>query len=161
MLSSYEGTVLFVSHDRFFIDRVATRVWEADAGKLLTYLGNYTEALRQKARRHLPASPEPKPELPRAVQRETPPERRKRSTGDSETRLQRRLTGAERDISRLEGRLNELSDTIAIAGIDGDHEALARLSEEYAAAERELDDAYALWEEVNTHLESLVTTTAG
>jgi ATP-binding cassette subfamily F protein 3 len=161
MLSSYEGTVLFVSHDRFFIDRVATRVWEVDAGKLLTYLGNYTDALRQKARRNLPASPEPKPELSRAVQRETPPERRKRSAGDSETRLQRRLTGAERDISRLEGRLNELSDTIAIAGIDGDHEALARLSEEYAAAERELDDAYALWEEVNTHLESLVTTTAG
>ncbi|MCC7022003.1 MAG: ABC-F family ATP-binding cassette domain-containing protein [Thermomicrobiales bacterium] len=162
MLSGYEGTVVFVSHDRFFIDRVATRVWEVENGQLVTYLGNYTDALRQKARRALPTLSEPTPE-PRPVERrEAPPERGRRSGADSETRLQRRLAGAERDISRLEGRLNELSDAVAIAGVDGDHQALERLSEEYAAAERELDAAYALWEEVNVHLESLVpATTAG
>ena len=50
MLSGYDGTVVFVSHDRFFIDRVATRVWEVSAGRLQTYLGNYSDAQRQKAR---------------------------------------------------------------------------------------------------------------
>jgi hypothetical protein len=69
--------------------------------------------------------------------------------------LQRRLLSAEREIGRLEGRLNELSDEIAIAGIDGDGQRLERLSAEYAAAERELDDSYALWEEINHQLEAL------
>jgi hypothetical protein len=71
------------------------------------------------------------------------------------------LLAAERDISRLEGRLNELSDAIAIAGVDGDHDRLARLGLEYTEAEAELDAAYALWDELNQQHESLALTTAG
>jgi chromosome segregation ATPase len=76
----------------------------------------------------------------------------------SESRLQKQLTSAEREISKLEARLNDLSDAIAIAGIDGHRERLEHLGIEYADAERQLDGAYRLWEELNGELESLAIT---
>jgi ATP-binding cassette subfamily F protein 3 len=156
MLSGYDGTVIFVSHDRFFIDRVATRVWEIEDGRLYQFLGNYSDAMRQKARQGLsgtvvsmsvapaPAKPEPEPAAsPR------------RSGPESESRLQKRLQSTEREISKLESRLNELSDAVAIAGIDGDYERLDQLSQDYAEAEGQLERAYASWEEINAQLDSM------
>jgi ATP-binding cassette subfamily F protein 3 len=153
MLVDFEGTVIFVSHDRFFVDRVANRVWQIADGALAQYLGNYTDAHRQQARQATPAGaakPVPEPARPAAV--EPDGARRRVSSGDS--RLKKRLTAAETAIGRLEGRLNELSDAITIASIDGDTEALARLGESYAATQGELDDAYALWEELNAQFEA-------
>ncbi len=154
MLSSYDGTVVFVSHDRFFIDRVATRVWEIEDGSLKQYLGNYSDAMRHKARQSGAAAAPAPPKPPVAAR---PPEAipPRRSGPESESRLQKRLHAAEREISKLESRLNELSDAVAIAGIDGDHERLARLGQDYAEAEASLDGAYANWEEINAQLEAM------
>jgi ATP-binding cassette subfamily F protein 3 len=158
MLTAYDGTVVFVSHDRFFIDRVATRVWDIAEGKLVPYLGNFSDAARQKSKL---SAPEPTDRRPvSASQAETPvPTERppmRRSGQASESRLQKQLASTERDISRLEARLNDLSDAIAIAGIDGHRERLELLGVEYADAERQLDDAYQHWEELNGELEALV-----
>jgi ATP-binding cassette subfamily F protein 3 len=154
MLASFDGTVLFVSHDRFFIDRVATRVWEVSGGSLTQFLGNYTEAQRQKNRKKSLATED---RLRDAKPIQSPlPERptNRRSSQDNESRLQRRLASAERDIGKLEGRLNELSDAIAIASVDGNQEALTRLGTEYSQVQEELDHAYALWEELHAQIES-------
>jgi hypothetical protein len=59
------------------------------------------------------------------------------------------LTAAEREISKLEGRLNEISDALAVASIDADTAALARLGVEYERTQEELEAAYAKWEEVS------------
>ncbi len=48
-LSGYSGTVVFVSHDRYFIDRLATRVLEIEGGAITAYEGNYEDYLRRKA----------------------------------------------------------------------------------------------------------------
>ena len=47
-ISGYSGTVVFVSHDRYFIDRLATRVLEIDSGAITAYEGNYEDYLRRK-----------------------------------------------------------------------------------------------------------------
>ncbi|HVC47398.1 MAG TPA: ABC-F family ATP-binding cassette domain-containing protein [Terracidiphilus sp.] len=52
-LAAFSGTVIFVSHDRYFIDRLATRVLEVENGAIATYEGNYEEYLRWKAARAL------------------------------------------------------------------------------------------------------------
>ncbi|MBW3633193.1 MAG: ABC-F family ATP-binding cassette domain-containing protein [Chloroflexi bacterium] len=158
MLTAYDGTVIFVSHDRFFIDRVAIRVWDVAGGKLVPYLGNYTDMARQKARVSAPVAPvvNPKPS-PGATATEVRPNPR-RAGQESESRLQKRLISTEREISRLEGRLNELSDAIAIAGIDGNRQRLESLGVEYADAEVQLDGAYQLWNELNEQIESLAMT---
>ena len=159
MLTAYDGTVVFVSHDRFFIDRVATRVWDVTDGKLVPYLGNYTDMARQKARLSAPGAglEHPKPSPVATTATAMRPNTR-RSGQESESRLQKRLVSTERDISRLEGRLNELSDAIAIAGIDGNHELLESLGVEYADAEVQLDSAYQLWNELNDQIASLAMT---
>src|SRR5438046_8603094 len=48
VLAEFEGTLLFVSHDRYFIDRLATKVWVIEDGILIPYLGNYTEYRTRK-----------------------------------------------------------------------------------------------------------------
>jgi ATP-binding cassette subfamily F protein 3 len=155
MLTAYDGTVVFVSHDRFFIDRVATRVWDLAEGKLVPYLGNFSDAARQKSKLSAsePTAPraEPVPKTEAATERQS----MRRSGQASESRLQKQLASAERDISRLEARLNDLSDAIAIAGIDGHRERLEHLGIEYADVEQQLDGAYQLWEELNGQLETL------
>ena len=49
-ISGYSGTVVFVSHDRYFIDRLATRVLEIENGAITAYEGNYEDYLRRKGR---------------------------------------------------------------------------------------------------------------
>ena len=51
-LKEFPGAVLVVSHDRFFLDAVATTVWEMDFGSLETYRGNYSQYIRQREERH-------------------------------------------------------------------------------------------------------------
>jgi hypothetical protein len=65
------------------------------------------------------------------------------------------IAAAERDISRLEGKLNELSDALAIASIEADVEALARLGTEYERVQADLDAAYERWEELSAGLETV------
>ncbi len=54
--ASYSGTVIFVSHDRYFIDRLATRVLEIENGAITAYEGDYEDYLRRKEAQ---AAPEP------------------------------------------------------------------------------------------------------
>jgi ATP-binding cassette, subfamily F, member 3 len=67
-IAAFTGTVIFVSHDRYFIDRLATRVLEVENGAVTTYEGNYEDYLRRKEALAAPIStPEPaakKPEPP-------------------------------------------------------------------------------------------------
>jgi ATP-binding cassette subfamily F protein 3 len=160
MLSDFDGTILFVSHDRFFMDRIATKLWIVQDESITIALGNYSEYQRSLGRRPIEppqelraAAPEPeKPEPvahgdlegtgPVIVTSKGKPRRR----SDAET--QKAVGQAERDISRLEGRLNEISDALVVASIDEDISAISRLGEEHERIQGELDDAYATWESV-------------
>ncbi|MED1788983.1 ABC-F type ribosomal protection protein [Brevibacillus laterosporus] len=52
-LREYPGTILLISHDRYFLDAVATSIWEVDSGELQTYQGNYSEFVKEKEERLL------------------------------------------------------------------------------------------------------------
>jgi ATP-binding cassette, subfamily F, member 3 len=149
MLGGFDGTILFVSHDRYFIDRLATKIWAIVDGKVKTFLGNYSDYQRQLGHRaEAQKAPEPKPEV--VSKQEAPP-----SQAVQDGKLQKSLTQAERDISRLEGKLNEISDALAVASIDQDVDGVARLGVEYARTETELEKAYATWEELTAQLEAM------
>jgi ATP-binding cassette subfamily F protein 3 len=175
MLASFDGTILFVSHDRFFMDRIATKLWIVEHGTLTTVIGNYTDYQRTLGRRAEAENAEtssPRPVVDRApadtVRTPEPltassegaepvtvtAKGKPRHRGEGE--IQKALGQVERDISRLEGRLNDLSDALAVAGIDKDVEAVARLGEEYERTQNDLDDAYARWETVTRSVEAPV-----
>src|SRR5581483_1894115 len=98
MLSSFEGTILFVSHDRFFIDRIATRVWAVEDGGITQTLGNYTDHQRQLGRRQESENPAPAtPVEPVAEQPKSDGQRGSRAAA-ANARRQKSLLQVERDI---------------------------------------------------------------
>jgi ATP-binding cassette subfamily F protein 3 len=158
LLNEFEGTILFVSHDRYFMDRIATKLWIVENETISTALGNYTDYQRSLGRREAAATePEPEPgPSPAAPAPEVSPngadvvvtaKGKPRRLNDAA--LQKELGQVERQISRLEGRLNEISDALAVASIDEDVEAVGRLGGEYEKVQAELDDAYQRWEAVS------------
>jgi len=168
MLSDFDGTILFVSHDRFFMDRIATKLWIVEDESITTALGNYSEYQRSLGRRPVDRAEEtqaPDPEDtepslvihgdvegdgPMFVTSKGKPRRR------SDAQTQKAVGQTERDISRLEGRLNEISDALAVASIDEDISAISRLGEEHERIQAELDDAYATWELVTQSIGAAV-----
>ena len=47
-LQNYDGCIMTVSHDRWFLDQVVNRIWEIESGKIKVYYGNYTDYIRAK-----------------------------------------------------------------------------------------------------------------
>ncbi|MBA2276439.1 MAG: ABC-F family ATP-binding cassette domain-containing protein [Chloroflexia bacterium] len=165
MLADFDGTILFVSHDRYFMDRIATTLWIVEEGGITVSLGNYTDYQRRLGRRGAVAEPdtqedtETQPAAMSSVNGNGGPLIERTAKGKPRRRndaeAQRAMAHTEREIGRLEGKLNELSDALAIAGIDQDVAAIARLGEEYDRTQAALDDAYAAWETVSRAAEEL------
>ena len=66
------------------------------------------------------------------------------------------LCGAEREISRLESKLNEISDALTIAEVDQNFEMMAELSEQFDTTQERLELAYKSWETASAELQELV-----
>ncbi len=152
MLSGFPGTLLFVSHDRYFIDKLATRLWIVEDGTVVQFLGNYSDYQRKKAGMAFqqPAKPEPVKE----IQKPEPPLRPKDSR--SESAVRKAITNAEREISKLESRLNEISDALTISEVDQDFEKMAELSDRFDTTQVQLELAYESWESANANLQLLL-----
>jgi len=162
MLTDFDGTILFVSHDRYFMDRIATKLWIVEDGGITTSLGNYTDYQRTLGRRAgeaaaaEPATPEPEPESAREPANAladdfiTTAKGKPRKRTDADT--QKELGQVEREVSRLEGRLNELSDALTVATIDNDVDAISRLGIEYEKTQEALDEIYVRWEALSARM---------
>jgi ATP-binding cassette, subfamily F, member 3 len=160
VLDGYDGTMLFVSHDRYFVDRIANRIWLIENGGITTYIGNYSDMLRQRARLAGQTGPAPEPDPEPVVERAAPkPAEQTRNVARASDRAmrdaQKRLSASERAVSRLEGRINDLSDELTRAGIDQDMDKVARLGREYEQTQEQLEAAYTEWNEATAALEEL------
>jgi len=143
VLADFDGTIVFVSHDRYFIDRLATTVWAIEDGQLTVSLGNYSD-YQQTRQRNVPAQPnERATRQPQA----TPPRRAR-----SPRQIERELAQAERAIEELETRLRELADELDEATARQDVEAVAELGAAYERLQEEIERAYAQWERLQDEL---------
>ena len=156
VLSGYGGTILFVSHDRAFIDDLATQVWVLENGTLTTWAGNYSEYLAEKARREelsqstadgVAGAPAANGkidtrEVSKAAQRQDRAAQRER------TKIQKRREDAEHRISELEERLNTVSDQLTAATEARNLDEIVKLGTLYTQLEHDLDNAYKEWERV-------------
>jgi ATP-binding cassette subfamily F protein 3 len=124
VLSEFDGTLLFVSHDRYFIDRLATKVWAIEDGMLYPYIGNYTEYRLHKQRIAQNTSPG-KVVKPVAVSSA-------KSTGKKGSKEKiRTIEDVEHDIERAEAHVRLLEDQLAQAALIADAEKLTHLSTDY------------------------------
>jgi ATP-binding cassette subfamily F protein 3 len=152
-LAGFTGTIVFISHDRYFINRMATHVVEVDRGRLTTHIGNYDDYLARKSR---PEPPKPEPRQPK--RKEAAPAAsaaRSRARKDLEREIKSiraRLGAVESQIHELEARLAEIGLALADPDLYRDGER-ARL---IATARKETEERVAWlmqqWEELSQRL---------
>ncbi|MCI8594022.1 MAG: ABC-F family ATP-binding cassette domain-containing protein [Oscillospiraceae bacterium] len=149
-VEGYEGNLLFVSHDRYFIDKFATRIWMLEDGQITDFRGSYQEFQAQRAKK---AGEKPgktqkaAPEMPQPEKKERP----KRSGGTKQ--LEKELAAAERAVTKAEEHLFELGELAKEDGVATDYLKLQEIYEEQHALEEELITLYARWEALAAELE--------
>ena len=149
-LDDFDGTLLAVSHDRYFINRVANRVIEMSAEGVSEYLGNYDDYLEKKRAALLPA--EAASDGLTQTQRDKL-KRKERLARESRRQLEERVRAAEAEIARTEAEVAHLEAEMAAPGAWQDPEAGRALTENHARAKETLDALYDEWAELAELLE--------
>ncbi len=150
VLADFEGTLLFVSHDRYFIDRLATKVWIVEQGVLIPYLGNYTDYRTRKRPIVLDV---PWPPVAQANGQEkarikAAPPAAKASRKRSGKVKQRTVEDVERDIEKAEERVKAIEEALSLAALNADAAQLTQLSAEYEQARARVDTLLVEWEQL-------------
>ncbi len=154
-LKKYKGTIIFVSHDRYFVDELATRVLEVGNGRVESYFGNYEDFLRSKQ-----AQGDASHSLQRVEQQaakataSVPADKEARiqehqARKEKQRREQKRLKELAETEARIEGLEDELArleQAMADPALYQDQERWRAVSADHAALKDRLDDAYAQWE---------------
>ena len=142
-VEEYEGNLLFVSHDRYFIDRFATRVWVLEDGQVTDFRGSYGEY--RAARERKQAQAVPAPAAAPAEKKEKP-----RRPGGTKN-LEKEVAAAERAVAKAEDQMYELGLQIEEAA--SDYLKLQELYEQREALEEEILKLYGTWERLSAELE--------
>jgi ATP-binding cassette subfamily F protein 3 len=143
-LDDFDGTILTVSHDRYFINRVANRVIEMTAEGVTEYLGNYDDYLEKKRRL---AQGEDDPALGKTKTELEKEKRRARLARESQKALRQRVSELEQRIADEEERIANLESAMADPETYQDAELAQRLAQDHHAAQQGLEALYEEWEE--------------
>ncbi len=163
-LRSFDGTVVFVSHDRYFVNGLATRVVEVEDGRLTDYYGDYEYYLEKKEGIQRAASPEsnqttksesrvassdpaPLPVFEKA-ERIRDREEQKRLKREEEKR-QKQMVEVEKQISLTESTIARLEEDMAQPGFFDDAERGKEAGERHTALNEKLGGMYREWEDLS------------
>ena len=146
-VAEFPGTLLFVSHDRYFIDQFANRIWELEDGKISDFRGNYSQYKAMKQRESAMAQPQPRVQKEKKEKAVTAEAAQKKNT----KQLEKQLSKLEREIEKQETLLSGYEAKIQVAA--SDYAELSRLMEEQTAAQTSLEEMYEKWEEISAALE--------
>lgn len=150
-LIDYQGTLLFVSHDRYFINRIANKVIELSPEGSKLYLGDYDYYLEKKKEEEEIAELQAKEDVPV----EAP---KKKFYQDKEQQklirsLRRKIEAIEETLSALDEKIDELETQMSHPDILNDHVQLLELTNELEAKKAEQEEQLSSWEELSLELE--------
>jgi ATP-binding cassette subfamily F protein 3 len=179
-LEDYGGTLILVSHDRYFVEKLATKIIEVGHGDALVYPGTYTEFLWSKEHQG-EARENPKPQIPKPKSQQIPKpagsrtpldsargkpdpgsrpesrEARKREEAERRKRqravdaLQKRIADLESRIAEREAEVKELEATMVTPGFYENLEAARPVTDRHQALMWEVGDLIAQWEALQEH----------
>lgn len=151
-LDNYDGTLLFVSHDRYFINELANKIISVRDGHAKIYNGNYSYYLDEKAKQAA-AAQEAETQTaeaettPAASQNKGKLSYQEQKARDSQKRkLERAVSDAEAKIEKLEAEEKEIQTEMANPDIAASFEKLGPLQEKLSAVQKQLDQANNEWE---------------
>ena len=155
-LIDYPGTLIFVSHDRYFINRLATKVIELTENKAVTYLGDYDYYYQKKKEEE---------EKNQLLQKDTPitqktseanqAYRQSKEQQREERKWQRKVAQLEEEMAQLEEKQALIEEEMVAANDAQDNEQLITLQQELDQLTESLEAVMQIWEEAALHLESL------
>lgn len=142
-LENYDGTMLIISHDRYFINKLATRILALDKNGMTEYLGNYDYYLER-------TSENKKSETVSETKEDKKPndytiEKQRRAR---ERKLKNDIKKAEELIERLDAEIAELNEQLQKDEVVSDFEKLTEITGKLEEKQAELDNAYENWEEL-------------
>lgn len=148
-LEDYDGTILAVSHDRYFVNKLATRILRMDGDKLLNFDGDYDYYLeRFKAAEVSVKTQEKKTDSAMDYQAQKKLESARRKTM---TRFQK----TEAEIAGTEEEINRLNNELMKPGVAADYVQAAELSEKLEELNKQLEELFIQWEELQNRIEEL------
>lgn len=148
-LNSYTGTVLYVSHDRYFINQTATRIMDLTNQAIVNYIGDYDYYLEKKEELTEIYAPVQKQEEVSAAPSEN------KLTWQQQKEEQAMKRKRENDLKKVEARIEELETrdkeidaTLVLPEVCTDVARCTELSKEKEALQKELEELYEKWEEL-------------
>ena len=138
-----------VSHDRYFINKLSSRILELNENGFTEYLGNYDYYIEKKAARQ-----------PAAVNTDTAKKaekvndyKLKKEQASQQRKLKTQLTRTENDIASLEKEIEDIQEKLNTEEIQTDYEKLLELTDLLNLKNDELLDKYSLWDELQAMVE--------
>lgn len=155
-LNGYEGTILYVSHDRYFINRTAHRILDLTEGQFVSYVGNYDYYLEKHdtVMAAIEASVPQSADADNTVAAKVAESEVKldwKAQKEEQARLRKKendLKKCEEQIARLEARVSEIDTEMSDPAIGTQVAKLQELSKEQAACQEQLEKLYEQWEEL-------------
>ena len=150
-LNSYTGTVLYVSHDRYFINQTATRIMDLTNQAIVNYIGDYDYYLEKKdemTRIYAPAQETAAQEVKENVSETKLTWQQQKEEQALKRKRENELKKVEARIEELEARDKEIDETMVMPDICTNVAECTKLSREKAAIAEELEGLYEKWEEL-------------
>ncbi|MBU9723674.1 MULTISPECIES: ABC-F family ATP-binding cassette domain-containing protein [Bacillaceae] len=158
-LIDYPGTLLFVSHDRYFVNRMATRVVELSPKMITNYLGDYDYYLAKKLEQEewkkleelkdKEQSPSRKDPAPGQVEQQTKQDyEREKELKKKQRQRQRRIEELEKEIEQEEERIAQWEEDLCDPEIFQDHEKSLEINESLEKAKTNIEALMEEWEEL-------------
>ena len=150
-LNSYTGTVLYVSHDRYFINQTATRIMDLTNQAIVNYIGDYDYYLEKKdemTQIYAPAQETAAQEIKEAVSETKLTWQQQKEEQALKRKRENELKKVEARIEELETRDKEIDETMVLPDVCTNVAECTKLSREKAAIAEELEGLYEKWEEL-------------
>jgi len=155
-LIDFDGTILFVSHDRYFINRVATQILELSENGSTLYLGNYDYYLEKKEEESLAQE---KIAAAKKQTKSVPSEkydfRLKKERQKKKRTLSRNIQELEKELEKIELKISEITQKMELPENFSDHLRLTELNSKLEEAQKSLENSLTSWEELSYELENL------
>lgn len=153
-LQQYEGTFISVSHDRYFLDNVANKIWFIEEEKIKEYPGTYAEYEEWNSKRVIP-TPKPIPVKPTTEEKKKPSEPAPANTQQQLKKLNEKLKKTEEEIAVFEASVKAVEADLAKEEVFSNQHKLTEANNKYLAEKALLDHAQKTWEELAAEIMEL------
>jgi ATP-binding cassette subfamily F protein 3 len=155
-LTQYDGTLLFISHDRYFINRIANKIYLFSDKGIEVFLGNYDDYLRHQTSAAERLALQEQEHLSSPTKTQIKNDRRKQKEAETKIRqLKKNIRSIEENLIKLENEIKSIEAQMCKPSFYDDQQLVTETSQAYELKKKELEKMTDEWENALLHLESL------